>query len=326
MSRALAPLALSLCLGCGTLLGGAEEPVAARVGDEVITVAELDATIEQQLFELRKEALDDLITRKAVEQRAAQEGTTANELVERAGRSVTDEEVAAFFAQREEAIKAQIPDATLESVGGQIRDILESERQREFVREVLEHASYEVVLEAPRVEVSTEGPSLGPDDAAVTIVEFSDFQCPYCRRASPVMKALVEKYPEDVRVVYRHLPLAMHSRARHSAEASACADEQGRFWDYHDVVFENPGALADADLIRYAEELGLDTERFEECYRTGRYASQVRQDEQEAQAVGIRGTPGFIVNGIVVRGFKRVEEFEEIIRDELARLQKPEAG
>jgi len=323
MSRALALLVcVPLALACGTLTlpGGSDDRVAARLGDEVITVAEVDATIEQQLYELRSEALDELLTRKALEQRATEAGTTPKELVESAGQSVTDAEVAAFYEQREEAIRAQIPDASLESVAPQIRALLENERQRDFVREVREQASYQIELEVPRLEVSVEGsPSLGPEDATVTIVEWSDFQCPYCRRSGPVLKELVAKYPEQVRVVYRHLPLPMHARARHSAEASACAGEQGRFWDYHDVVFENPGALSDEDLSRYATELDLDVARFEECYETGRYAAQVRADAEAAGAVGITGTPGFVVNGRVVRGYKSVEEFEKIIQEELAR-------
>jgi len=329
MSRALALcFAASLTLGCGTLIGGSDEPVAARMGGEVITIADVDATIEQQLYELRSEALERLLTQRAVEQRAAHEGSTADALLEQVGQGISDEEIAAFFAQREKSIRAQIPDATLESVTPQIRSILETERKRDFVRSVREQASYRVELEAPRVEMSVEGsPSLGRDDAPVTIVEFSDFQCPYCRRAGPVMKELVAKYPEDVRVVYRHLPLAMHARARHSAEASACADEQGRFWEYHDVVFENPGALGDEDLVRYAEELGLDRAKFEDCYKSGRYAEQVRADALAAEAVGITGTPGFVLNGIVVRGFKSVAEFEKLIDDELDRAApSDEAG
>ena len=324
MYRSLASLGLAaLSLGCGTLAGEPPELVAARSGDDVITVAEVDATIRQRLYELRREALDEVISQRAVERRAAAAGSTAEALIESAGDGVSDEEIRAFFSEREAEIKAQVPDATAESMAPQIRRFLASQRRRDFVRETVDQAAYRVVLEVPRVEVSVEGsPSLGPVGAAVTIVEFSDFQCPFCRRAGPVMKQLVEKYPEDVRVVYRHLPLGSHPRARPSAEASACAGEQGRFWDYHDTIFDNPNALGDDDLKRYAGELGLDTAQFDACFSSGRYAAQVRDDARAAAAVGITGTPGFVVNGRVVSGYKSLEEFDAIVREELSRARE----
>jgi protein-disulfide isomerase len=160
---------------------------------------------------------------------------------------------------------------------------------------------------------------MGPDDATVTIVEFSDFQCPYCQRANPVLKEIMGRYPEDVRVVYRHLPLdSIHPQARAGAEASACAEEGGKFWEYHDLLFENARALAPEDLQRYAEDVGLEAAAFEECVETRRHAAAVQADVLEAQSIGITGTPAFVVNGVVRFGLQSVEDLDALVQEELA--------
>ncbi|MEM7412470.1 MAG: thioredoxin domain-containing protein [Myxococcota bacterium] len=304
--------------------------IAARIGDEVITLEELDDFVkddlfrretrggnESRLYEIRSRALQQLSAQRVLDGAAAAQGLTADALVDAEAAKlgeVTMQEVATFYTEN----RAQMGGATLDQVEPQIRNHLQNERRRDAVRALIDAAGIETELERPRVSVTGSGPSIGPDDAPVTIVEFSDFQCPYCRRAGPVMKDLVERFPNQVRVVYRHLPLDSHDRARASAEASECVAEQGRFWEYHDTVFENPRALADADLRRYAEELEVDLERFDACYAERRHAQKVQADAVEAARVGITGTPGFVVNGIVLFGLQPTEVFEEIIREELA--------
>jgi protein-disulfide isomerase len=175
-----------------------------------------------------------------------------------------------------------------------------------------------ISLLPPRVDIAAVGPFLGPESAPVTIIEFSDFQCPYCRRASTVLKELAERYPDEVKIVYRHLPLTrLHPQARAAALAATCADEQGGFWPYHDMLFENPRAMGDDDLGRYAEEVGLERAPFDECLASGRNAPLVDADMEAAQSVGITGTPGFVINGILVFGLQSTERFDELIQAEL---------
>ena len=121
-------------------------------------------------------------------------------------------------------------------------------------------AEAEISIDLPhqRSEVAAIGPSVGPEDAAITLIEFSDYQCPYCSRAVPTLKALIENHPDDLRVVYRHLPLSFHAQARGAAEASVCADEQGLFWEYHDLLFANQRALQPEQLLGYATGLGMN--------------------------------------------------------------------
>jgi protein-disulfide isomerase len=181
--------------------------------------------------------------------------------------------------------------------------------------------------------VAAEGPSFGPADAPVTIVEFSDFECPYCARAGVIAKQIQARYPTQVRFVYRHLPLErIHPHARGAAEASACADAQGRFWDFHDKLFANQRALSPADLQRYAGELKLDQAAFDQCVKERKFQAQVDRDlAAAAEAAGGAGkgglgTPSFFVNGILLSGAKPIGDFYRLIDAELARAGAPPAA
>ena len=165
-----------------------------------------------------------------------------------------------------------------------------------------------------------------PDDAPVTIVEFSDFQCPYCQRVVPTMKEIHKLYPDQVRIVFRHLPLdRIHGRARPAAEASACADQQDKFWEFHDILFENNRALSDQDLLKYAADVGLNVAAFEKCVADREFQATVQSDAEAAADLGLRGTPAYFINGIAMRGAKPFEEFVRVIETELAlqRLTAP---
>lgn len=335
---ALAALTGPAGLGCSTGGPASESPPAATIDGETIRVADVDAFIKDELFDresrggqpsrvydLRSDALQRLLARRAVESEARRRGVTPEELIHsevEARGEVTDEEVAAFYAKHEDRLRG----ATLEQVGPRIREHLEDERGREVVRALVGRANVEVLLEPPRVDVAADGPARGPADAAVTIVEFSDFQCPYCRSAAPVLDELLARHPDDVRLVYRHLPLdRIHPRARASALASECAREQGAFWKYHDLLFENAPALGDADLRGYAQKAGLDLARFDECVGSGRHAEKVNADAAAAEKIGITGTPAFVVNGILLFGLQPLDAIDEVVRGEIERKAAPQS-
>jgi protein-disulfide isomerase len=148
------------------------------------------------------------------------------------------------------------------------------------------------------VDVSVDDdPSLGPADAPVTIVEFSDFQCPYCARfQSDTLPQILSNYGDRVRFVYRDFPLvSIHQYALKAAEAADCANEQGQYWPYHDLLFKNQSALDDASLKGYAASLGLDTGVFNQCLDTDKYRSEIQKDEQDGIAAGVQGTPAFAI-------------------------------
>lgn len=326
-----AGIGLAACTGqrASTTAGEVSE-VAAEVDGASISVAELDERIKEELFrsragdpaklyELRSDMLEEMIRERLLEAEASRRGVSAEGVVELELKEmgpVPEEEVVAFYEQN----FAKQGDRKLEDIRDQIQRYLESRRAAEVPRRLRERATVEVHLKAPRYEVAAEGPSKGPADARITIVEFSDFQCPYCQRAAATVEAVLAKYPEDVRFVYRHLPLdRIHPNARGAAEAAACADEQGQFWAYHDKLFENNRALGKEDLLRYATDAGLDAARFQACFDERRFKDKVEADLQAARAVGISGTPAFVVNGILLSGAQPAEAFYKVIDQELAR-------
>tara|TARA_Y100000310_G_scaffold344455_1_gene457302 strand:- start:1813 stop:2490 length:678 start_codon:yes stop_codon:yes gene_type:complete len=154
----------------------------------------------------------------------------------------------------------------------------------------------------------------GNVDASVTLIEYSDFQCPFCQRHIPTLEQVLEQYEGDVRLVYRHFPLnSIHPQAQKAAEASECAGEQGQFWEYHDTLFENQTALQITNLKSYAGNLGLNQSQFDSCLDSDKYASKVNGQAAEAQAAGITGTPGTFVNSELVKGAYPLATFTTII-------------
>jgi protein-disulfide isomerase len=342
-SRVLAPLACVFVFTLGCLekerggLGSeaatsGEEVIVARVGDETVTLAELDAWIKDDLvarqtsggnpakiYDLRKRSLDQLVMQRALAAEAVRRNLTEEELIDAdvaAMGEISDEEVAQFYQEKID----QMGEQPLEEVAPRIRDYLKRLRGPEVAEKILNEAGVDLFLEQPRVEVAATGPSKGPANASVTIIEFSDFQCPFCSRALPVIEEVMARYPDDVRLVYRHMPLdRIHNRARTAAEASLCAHDQGQFWAYHDLIFANNKALGDEDLKGFAKELNLDAAAWEQCMLEGKSAEAIDADVEAARSVGITGTPAFIINGVILSGAKPVEDFVSVIESELER-------
>ena len=171
------------------------------------------------------------------------------------------------------------------------------------------------------VDVSVDDdPSIGAADAPVTIVEFSDFQCPYCARfQSETLPQIIQNYGDRVRFVYRDFPLtSLHANALKAAEASECADDQGAYWKYHDLLFQNQSALDDASLKNYAATLGLDTTAFNQCLDSDEKMSEVQKDYQDGITAGVQGTPAFFVNGNLIEGAQPYSAFQAAIEAALA--------
>jgi protein-disulfide isomerase len=172
----------------------------------------------------------------------------------------------------------------------------------------------------PRVDnVSTDGdPQIGPDNAKVTIVAFSDYECPYCKGfRDATFDALLEKYGDDVRFVYRDYPLSFHPQAQIAAEAAECANEQGKYWEMHDVIYANQASLSDDAYSGFAEQIDLDTQQFDECLSSNKYAEEVAGDQQDGNTYGVTGTPTFFINGWMLVGAQPLSEFEKLIDQEL---------
>ena len=176
-----------------------------------------------------------------------------------------------------------------------------------------------VAADIYRVDIPVTAPTLGPRDAKVTIVVFSEFQCPFCERHRPTLKRLRDEFPADVRIVFRHNPLAFHTRAVPAAVAAIAAGEQGKFWEMYDVLFDNKRALEDADIIDHAKGIGLSEDQFKADLLRADLAARVKDDQRAAESLGARGVPVSFINGRHLAGAMPFDTFRQVVEEELAR-------
>ena len=314
------------------------EPVAATIGDRTITVAELDARWRsvnpaehaqavRALYDGRRSALDGLIAEALLEAEAAERGVTTDELLAQDSAArvqpVSDTEVVAFFNNNGNQMQGR----PLELMRDAIRSFLEGQREvdarQTFVAELRAAGPAVAVLLDPlrqEIPVTDADPAIGSPDAPVTLVEFSDFQCPYCAAAADTLRQIREHYGDALRVVWKDFPLTdIHPNAFQAAEAGHCASEQGRFWEIHDVLFANQTALDDASLKAHAAGLGLDTAEFDACLDDSRHSARVRGGMDLGTGVGVSATPTTFINGRELNGAHPYDVFAAIIDDELAR-------
>jgi protein-disulfide isomerase len=314
------------------------DDVVARIGDKTITLREVEEQWRKddpsdhadaifKVYEGRRKALDEIIARQLFTEAAKGSGLSTDaweeaEISKRA-KDVTDDDVRSFYAANQREMEGR----SFESAAPLItRFLTEQKRQdarRALVAELRKNGTrVRVSLEAPRymVPVSPNDPSYGNQKAPVTIVEFSDFQCPYCLRAMPTLKRLQQTYGDRLRVVWKDFPLTrIHPQAAKAAEAAHCAEEQGKFWPYHDRLFANQSALMVDDLKKYAQDSGLDAARFTMCLDSSKYASRVREGLDAGTALGVSSTPTLFVNGRVMPGAYPYEELAAVIDEELQR-------
>lgn len=305
--------------------------VVARYAGKTVTLGQVDDSIAAQLKQLDKQKLE--MRQQAAEQMAVQEMVKAEAAA--AGQNEEDWLKANIEGKLPDPAEAEIqkvfdenqarmpPGSTLESMREQIKGFLQQGARRERASQVFEELKtknqYAMLLEEPRVTVEAIGPSRGPADAKVTIVEFSDFQCPFCSRAEGTVDEVMEKYAGKVRVVFRNFPLEFHPNAPKAAEAALCANDQGKFWEMHKELFANQQQLSVENLKSYAEKLQLDATKFNECLDSGAKKADVDADHKAGAEVGVSGTPAFFINGKMLSGAQPFAEFKKVIDAELAR-------
>jgi protein-disulfide isomerase len=309
--------------------GPASSDTAAIIDGQKVTVGELDGLVKENLFsnatsdgepralyEVRSSALKEMIEDRAVENAASAAELSTEEFLTQqleASGGVSEEDIVAFYTENESRMSKDGLDHWRDRIGKYLME----QRILQIVADLRDQSDAQILLARPRVQVDAIGPSKGPDDAIVTIVEFSDFRCPYCKRVVPTLDQVLDRYPTQVRLVFRNLPLGIHPRAVPIAEAAACADKQGNFWGYHDLIFANK-STKDEDLDRFAAELGLEMQAFRQCVQNRETQQIVEADTAAAEGLRITGTPSFAINGIPLHGAKSFEDFTEIIDEEIA--------
>ncbi|HTB28127.1 MAG TPA: thioredoxin domain-containing protein [Steroidobacteraceae bacterium] len=341
---ASAALAL-VALVAAAVAAGARAEIVATLGRDQITAQDLDArtaakiSAQQQEYDRRAAALrmdferslaayrdrqlNKLVDEHVLALEAKARHTTPEALLAaQKGPPVADAQVRAFYDQRHAEINEPY-----EAAAPKIREFLEKssseDTRRRYLDRLLAEYHAAILLEPRREAVAASGPVRGPTNAPVTIVEFSDFQCPFCGRLEPALVRVLAKYPTQVRLVYRNYPLPeLHPQAEKAAEAALCAREQGMFWEMHDLLFAEQQALGGDDLKDKAHRLGLDAEKFAQCLDSGQMRSAVEVDVKDGEALGIQGTPANFINGRFLSGAVEEGELTAIIDDELRRTDR----
>ena len=341
MKKALFLTAILSLFACSSAPAQSGSDVAARVGSKSITTKDLDdrwskddpggqAETTQKLYDGRRAALDAIIAETVIADAAKAKNMSpeAYEMAEVAKRvkPVTDSDVVAFY----QANINQMQGRSLELMSPAINRFL-TEQQREVARQALitelrkAGPAVSVMFDPPRrsVDVAATDPAIGNKAAPITLIEFADFQCPYCGRVAPTIKRLRDTYGDKVRVVWKDFPLTqIHPQAFKAGEAAHCAGDQGKYWEYHDRLFANQQSLMPDDLKKHAADLGLDATAFAACLDSSKYGERVRDGVAEGTRLGVNSTPMFYVNGRVVSGAQPYEAFASVIDEELSRAKK----
>ena len=312
--------------------GGQPGGTMAEVNGASISAGDVDASIAPALSKLQDEiysnrlaSLNSLIDARLIGAEAKKRGVSPETFVttELAGKVavVSDADIAAFYEQN----KARL-DGDLAKWHDQIRTYLQEKRdtaaRAELIKRLRDSADVKVFLSPPepyRAKLDLAGAQVrGPASAPVTLVEFSDFHCPFCRQVQPVLTQILQKYGTRVRLVYKDMPIdGLHPQARGVAEAARCAADQGRFWEFHDKVYANPPDGSAPRLQDYAAQVGLDPQKFEACRGGRKYENDVQRDVKEGADLGITGTPAFFINGRFLSGAQPLETFSRLIDEEL---------
>ena len=332
-------LALALTLGVSSVRAEAPATLpAAEVNGEVITSEDLERALgarlqqlEQQIHDLKRKQLDTLIAERLLAQAATKRGMSVAALLDAEVTAkvglVTEQEVEAFYQANKARLRGVEP-----TVREQIRTYLQQQKlaaqRAQFVETLRSQAKIVDRLQAPpivRVEVQIDGAAIrGAAEAPVTIIEFSDFHCPFCKRVQPTLAQLLERYPGKVKLAYRDFPIdSLHPQARRAAEAARCARDQGKFWEYHDLLFAGPATATPEALERHAGQAGLDLGAFGACLSGGVHRAAVQRDVDEAGRLGLGGTPAFFINGRPLTGAQPLEAFVGVIEEELSASGTP---
>jgi protein-disulfide isomerase len=338
-------LAASLLVFCGVACAQTPPKGVAVVNGETITEEQLQkaaapdldrleqkrkqfmVTLDRDKSKAVSEALDEIVNEKLLEAEAKKRGISIDELVrtevEKKVPVPSDDAVRKFYEDNKAVIKGSFVETALE-----IRNYLVKTGQDQAFAALLTRLrrdyGFRSMLEPDRAKVTTQGhPSKGPADAPITIVEFSDFECPYCLGLLPTLRRIEQNYKDKIRIVYRQFPLNnIHPHAQKAAEASLCAEEQDKFWVLHDAMFADQKKLTVDDLKAKAAALSLNAASFASCLDSGKYAGAVRDSIIEGSSLGIDGTPAMFINGRYLGGNQPYDEIAKIIDDELLRAGK----
>jgi protein-disulfide isomerase len=311
----------------------AEVDGVAITSDEVEKpVASQLSKLEEQIYDLKRQRVEALINEKLLAKEAAKRGLSVPALLDAEVTAkvglVTEQEIEKLYQQNKGQLKGEESDLR-DKIRGQVQKQRLITKREEFLKSLRAQAKVVVHLKPPpvfRVAVSVDGaPFKGAAKAPVTIVEFSDFHCPFCRRVLPTLAQIESRFGEKIKLVFRDFPIdSLHPGATKAHEAARCANEQGKFWAYHDKLFADAPKSGPEIFSRLAQEVGLDGAAFETCLGSGKHQAAIKKDIEEGRRIGVTGTPAFFINGRMISGAQPFEAFARVIDDELARTASRE--
>lgn len=306
--------------------------VVAKIGGEEITEEQLIGDDKMDFFELKKreyelrmERVNSLIREKLIGAEAKKAGLSLDDFINKkvlkGEPKISEADIKKFVAEKR-IPEAQVTDQIKEKIKMFMANEKRQEAVQSYVAKLTKASPVEVYFEKPKLDVKVEiggAPVLGNKAAKVQIVEFSDFQCPFCARGADIVHQIQKKYGNKVAIAFKQFPLPMHKDARPAAEASLCVNEQGvdKFWKYHDLLFKAQDKLDPASLEEMAKKAGADPAKFKACFEGKKFAQAVQDDMSYGEKVGVRSTPTFFVNGQIVNGAVPLEQFSEVIDEEL---------
>jgi protein-disulfide isomerase len=323
-----AGLACLLILYCSAAAQQSSERLAVVNGDTIFA-AELEQKevnhllqAQYQFYQAQRKALDDLIEQHLLEQEAKRQGISVDQLmkqeIESKVKDPTEDQVAVYY----EGIDSKEPyDKVRDKIVDHIRDLRRSKLRAAYLESLRLKSTVVVELAPPTASIqsSNEAGSAGVSNAPVQVVEFADYQCPYCQKVNPDLNKLIQEYAGKVSVIYKDFPLPMHPNAEKAAEAARCAGEQGKFWEYHNLLFSEK-KLDSVGLKQQATTLKLNEDKFDQCLDSGRQAANVDKDRDEGMKLGLSGTPSFFVNGHFFSGAVDYATLRQMVDQQLTLL------
>jgi protein-disulfide isomerase len=329
--RALVAFAftVALPLPASAQTGSADE-IVATVGDVSITRGELEKSVKSQLievdnqrYEILEDGLNNLVSEKLLTMEAKAQNKSLEDFQKELMSAPVEEPTAEQIQKIYDENKEQLGGKPLEEVKGRIVEYLKNQGRAQKAQTLLaglrEKHPTSIKLAPPVVEVSDGGRAAkGPATAPVTIVAWSDYECPFCKKAEPIVQEVLAIYGDKVRYIHRDYPLPFHKFARKAAESARCAGEQGKFWEAYDALFKAP-TLTDESISATVVGVGVDKAKLDECLASGKAKTMVDEDMTAGGDVGVSGTPAFFINGRMLSGAQPVERFKAIIDAELAK-------
>jgi protein-disulfide isomerase len=306
----------------------------AEVDGMSVSASELDERVKdrmlkirQEEYDLKRESLDELINNRLIEKEAKARGITSEQLlkaeIDDKSKPVTTADAEKFYDENQGQMQGRSKQEMVPQLMRYLQQQRLGEDRQRYLSTLRKNGKVRVKLEAPRrtIENPPDAPVLGPKDAPVTIVEFTDYQCPYCQKAQATIDELLKDYEGKVKMISRDFPLEFHPRAIFASRGSRCAGEQNRYWEYHQDLLRKPTDYSDPDLERRAGELKLDVAAFKTCMASNKYDAAIKADEAAGRAYGVEGTPAFFINGRFINGARPKQQFAAIIDEELERAR-----